>query len=178
MLQTLAFRFRMLGYAKWTIKPTFPPPTMKSPDTILEEYRSLNKSFGRQVQNCWKIGTISTIKLIFLSIDPTYIVLQTRWNDKKDKKVVEYCEWESLQQDYVVNQDITDTLMPFGDLLSISPSRQFGLFAKPSNNKGEWDVSIIDFDRLERKTLFQLPSSAFNTPFSCFQWIQGETSIS
>ena len=107
-----------------------------------------------------------------------YIVLQTRWDDEKDKRVVEYCEWKSLQEDYVVNQEITNFFIPFGNLLSISPSRQFGLFAKPSNDKSLWDVSVIDFDRLERQTLFQLPSSTFNTPFSCFQWTQGETSIS
>ena len=91
---------------------------------------------------------------------------------------MEYCEWKALQEDYVVNQHLTNLFIPFGNLLSVSPSRQFGLFAKPSGDKCMWNVSIVDFDRLERNTIFQLPSSAFNTPFSCFQWIQNETSIS
>ena len=71
-----------------------------------------------------------------------YIVLQTRWDDEKDKRVVEYCEWKSLQEDYVVNQEITNFFIPFGNLLSISPSHQFGLFAKPSNDKSLWDVYL------------------------------------
>ena len=105
-------------------------------------------------------------------------MLQTRWSEEKGKQVSECFDWESIDQDYVLNEVLTNVFMDYGSIYSVSPSGQFGLFGKPSSDKQQWNASVINLDSFLCKDSFQLPSSSFNTPFSCFQWSQDECSIS
>lgn len=114
---------------------------------------------------------------MILNLDPRYLVFLSRWNESA-KQIVECYDWPEKYSDILLNSELTALFQTYGTICSVSPSGQFCLLAKPSNDAQKWIVHVIDMDSITTLNQFSLPSTAFNSPFSCFQWICNESEVS
>lgn len=111
------------------------------------------------------------------SLDPRYLVFQSCW-DENGKQRIDCYDWLKKDSDILLNSELTALFQSNGSIYSVSPSGQFCLLAKSSNDQFQWNVCVVDMDSITMVNQFLLPSTAFNSPFSCFQWIHNETTIS
>ena len=112
------------------------------------------------------------------SLDPLCIIETTKWEGEDLHLVTEHYTWPNLYEKPISFHLFKEFEQQYGKLVSISPSKKYGLFVKRST---EERMTVLDFDNYQVAGHFQFsttyPICCLDKPFSGFAWNESLSSI-